>query len=240
MSTISNTDSMKCIECGKDVTGTYEVFCGQFIRLKRCPHCGEVCDKYIEYDNVLVFLDLFLQKPKVFKHLLFNHDQSINSFFIKLFFGSLILESYIRQMTIPFPSMYTFIANGIQMIIEDIIFLTLFVVTIPLFRKISISDSIKIVCQSLVIGSLGKVLLCLVLMWDNSMSIYLFSLAMSNLTYAGSLGSLLNMKPLWALTYTLLLCSIFTLITYVFMPVTPITYFVKTHKLFDLLKGEIL
>ncbi|BFU22161.1 hypothetical protein CL6EHI_090390 [Entamoeba histolytica] len=91
-SIIDKKDSMKCIECGCDIDNTYEIFCGQFIRLLRCPKCGKVADKYIEYDNVLVFLDMLLQKRPVYRHLLFNHDESINGFFIKIFFWFIIIR----------------------------------------------------------------------------------------------------------------------------------------------------
>lgn len=45
------------------------------IRLSRCEHCGGVADRYIERDSVLVFLDLVLAKPAVYRHLLFNRQR---------------------------------------------------------------------------------------------------------------------------------------------------------------------
>ena len=51
-----------CIECGKEVESTYEMFCGKFIRLIRCPHCSQTVDKYIEYDNRLPILMICISK----------------------------------------------------------------------------------------------------------------------------------------------------------------------------------
>ena len=38
-------------------------------------NCGEFCDKYIEYDEVLILLDLILNKISVYRHLIVNVEQ---------------------------------------------------------------------------------------------------------------------------------------------------------------------
>ncbi|GAB1222598.1 hypothetical protein ENUP19_0118G0039 [Entamoeba nuttalli] len=238
-SIIDKKDSMKCIECGCDIDNTYEIFCGQFIRLLRCPKCGKVADKYIEYDNVLVFLDMLLQKRPVYRHLLFNHDESINGFFIKLFFGSLLLESYIRQMTTLTPSIYSFIWNGIQIVIEDIIFLAMFIIPFSFYKRISFKDSCNLVAQSYLIGSLGKVFLCLVLMWTNSLPIYLFSITMANLTFIACMSVVFEISTWKMLIIGFVIGIIYTIITSQFFPLTPLTYYIKNKRLLDLLIGDL-
>jgi hypothetical protein len=42
------------------------------IRLTRCRTCDALLDRYLEYDPVLVVVDLILHKSEVYRHLLFN------------------------------------------------------------------------------------------------------------------------------------------------------------------------
>lgn len=37
-----------------------------------CPKCGKLADKYIEFDNVLLFLDVLLLKPQAYRHVAYN------------------------------------------------------------------------------------------------------------------------------------------------------------------------
>ena len=62
---------MMCINCCAPVQDLYN---GQAsnIRLARCPKCEKICDKYIEYEQPLIFLDVALQRLEAYRHLLFN------------------------------------------------------------------------------------------------------------------------------------------------------------------------
>jgi hypothetical protein len=42
------------------------------IRLTRCPKCEKICDKYIEYEQPLILLDVALQRLEAYRHILFN------------------------------------------------------------------------------------------------------------------------------------------------------------------------
>ncbi|TWU78817.1 sterol homeostasis protein [Metarhizium rileyi] len=68
-----------CIECGHPVktlwtkySGAGDQSSGHNIRLTVCRNCGRFCDKYVEYDFVVLFIDLVLIKPQVYRHLLHN------------------------------------------------------------------------------------------------------------------------------------------------------------------------
>ncbi|KAK2616826.1 hypothetical protein QQS21_000203 [Conoideocrella luteorostrata] len=68
-----------CIECRSPVktlwtkySGAGDQSSGHNIRLTVCRSCGRFCDKYVEYDFVVVFIDLVLIKPQVYRHLLHN------------------------------------------------------------------------------------------------------------------------------------------------------------------------
>ncbi|KAL8796409.1 MAG: hypothetical protein Q9195_001316 [Heterodermia aff. obscurata] len=45
---------------------------GADVRLTQCPRCKRFADKYVEHDFVVLFIDLVLVKPQVYRHLLFN------------------------------------------------------------------------------------------------------------------------------------------------------------------------
>lgn len=61
-----------CINCVSPLPALYEQYAGGHIRLSLCQYCHTVADKYIEYDNVLLFLDLILIKPSAYRHTIYN------------------------------------------------------------------------------------------------------------------------------------------------------------------------
>ncbi|KAJ6784721.1 hypothetical protein PWT90_07358 [Aphanocladium album] len=68
-----------CIECRHPVktlwtqySGAGDKASGHNIRLTVCRKCGRFCDKYVEHDFVVLFIDLVLIKPQVYRHLLHN------------------------------------------------------------------------------------------------------------------------------------------------------------------------
>ncbi|POR36646.1 Uncharacterized protein TPAR_03160 [Tolypocladium paradoxum] len=68
-----------CIECRHPVrtlwtqySGAGDKSSGHNIRLTVCRKCGRFCDKYVEHDFVVLFIDLVLIKPQVYRHLLHN------------------------------------------------------------------------------------------------------------------------------------------------------------------------
>ena len=59
-----------CIECRHPVKtlwreGAGDKGGGHNIRLTVCKNCGRFCDKYVEHDFVILFIDLVLIKPQV-------------------------------------------------------------------------------------------------------------------------------------------------------------------------------
>ncbi|KAF2403461.1 Arv1-domain-containing protein [Trichodelitschia bisporula] len=68
-----------CIECRFEVNSLYTHYSktddrslGKAVRLTQCPRCKRFADKYVEHDFVVLFIDLVLIKPQVYRHLLFN------------------------------------------------------------------------------------------------------------------------------------------------------------------------
>lgn len=61
-----------CIECSYPVSHLYSTYSraddrslGKGVRLTQCPRCQHFADKYVEYDFVVLFIDLVLIKPQV-------------------------------------------------------------------------------------------------------------------------------------------------------------------------------
>lgn len=61
-----------CIECSNPVSHLYTSYSkaddralGKGVRLTQCPRCKRFADKYVEHDNVVLFIDLVLIKPQV-------------------------------------------------------------------------------------------------------------------------------------------------------------------------------
>ena len=65
-----------CIECGKPVPSLYREMTKEDIRLTTCAHCHQVADKYIEWELQIVMIDLILQRPQAYRHILFNRSRA--------------------------------------------------------------------------------------------------------------------------------------------------------------------
>merc|ERR1712142_1130228 len=64
------------------------------LKLRSCPHCGCICDKYIEYEGTLILLDLALQSDAAFRHVLINENHMPT--ILKMVLLTLIVEGYCR------------------------------------------------------------------------------------------------------------------------------------------------
>ena len=61
-----------CVECMAENEHLYRQYSEGNLRLTRCCACQSFVDKYVEYDAVLLVLDLILHKNPVYRHILFN------------------------------------------------------------------------------------------------------------------------------------------------------------------------
>lgn len=63
---------MRCVECGARVDSVYRSFGAGNIRMTTCESCGRFADKYVEYELLLVCMDLLLMRVEAFRHCIFN------------------------------------------------------------------------------------------------------------------------------------------------------------------------
>lgn len=106
-----------CIECRHPVktlwtqySGAGDKASGHNIRLTVCRNCGQFCDKYVEHDFVVLFIDLVLIKPQVYRHLLYNtltsDDDRLDPSIVRLGILLLLFDVYltwarIEKQTVP-------------------------------------------------------------------------------------------------------------------------------------------
>ena len=85
---------MKCVECKQSLEALYEEPIKGNIALVTCPQCSNIADRYIENDYTVIFINLVLCKPQVYRHLVFNEPRvrSISDV-LKLLVIASVLES---------------------------------------------------------------------------------------------------------------------------------------------------
>ncbi|KAF2201077.1 Arv1-like protein [Delitschia confertaspora ATCC 74209] len=95
-----------CIECRYPVKTLYTTYSkaddrslGKGVRLTQCPRCKRFADKYVEHDFVVLFIDLVLIKPQVYRHLLFNrlgqNDERFDRSIIRLGILLVLFDVYL-------------------------------------------------------------------------------------------------------------------------------------------------
>ncbi|OOQ86000.1 protein arv1 [Penicillium brasilianum] len=126
-----------CIECSYPVSHLYSAYSraddrsqGKGVRLTQCPRCQRFADKYVEYDFVVIFIDLVLIKPQVYRHLLFNRlgrdDNRFDRSIIRLGVLLLLFDVYLTWARLEKdPSLATTFIARAPIIVQYLFFLTL-------------------------------------------------------------------------------------------------------------------
>ncbi|OIR58257.1 MAG: Arv1-like family protein [Amphiamblys sp. WSBS2006] len=70
---------MQCVECGAPVAELYRRYPSGNTLLKSCPLCKQPADRYVECSFLLVVLDLLLQKPQAYRHVIKNRRKVFSS-----------------------------------------------------------------------------------------------------------------------------------------------------------------
>ncbi|CAB4401370.1 unnamed protein product [Rhizophagus irregularis] len=172
-----------CVECGAPVTNLYTEYSKGNIRLTPCEKCKKFADKYVEHDFVIIFIDMLLHKPQVYRHLLFNRleyrDHGIDPNVFKL--GILLilfdvyikwfrLEKYYTASNIPFIEQPVFL-QYLYILFLCVIEFVVFQFGVRLAVSFYIGDKYAIIkynyiAIALIISSFGKILLILMVIWD--------------------------------------------------------------------------
>ena len=78
------------------------VYCG-IMKLVMHDFCKKIADKYVEYELVLIVIDLILHKPQVYRHILFNRTPFVKNWFDVCFFWcNVMMQTTLLQFTLFF------------------------------------------------------------------------------------------------------------------------------------------
>lgn len=84
--------SFICIHCGNHVRELYKKYSSSVIKMRNCEHCHEIADKYIEFEPIIIAIDLVLLSRPAYRHVLYNTSFRIHW---KLNLVILLLDAYI-------------------------------------------------------------------------------------------------------------------------------------------------
>jgi lipid intermediate transporter len=97
----------RCIECANSTSNIYFDYGKGNIRLAVCSNkktdgseCRAFVDKYVEFDNVLIFIDMILLKPQAYRHIVFNgtnyNHLGLNDGLIRMGILLILFEVYMK------------------------------------------------------------------------------------------------------------------------------------------------
>ncbi|XP_058058182.1 protein ARV1 [Anopheles bellator] len=63
-----------CINCGRPVSGLYRRISSTVLKIIECEKCNHPADKYIEFEVLIILIDLILLSKPAYRHILYNSD----------------------------------------------------------------------------------------------------------------------------------------------------------------------
>ncbi|EEB19034.1 arv1, putative [Pediculus humanus corporis] len=82
---MAEQNSYLCVNCGNRVKHLYREYSPSVLKLINCEKCGNVADKYIEYDRIIILIDLILLSKEGYRHVLYNSHYNVNIIKMKIF-----------------------------------------------------------------------------------------------------------------------------------------------------------
>ncbi|KAI8978534.1 Arv1 protein, partial [Pilobolus umbonatus] len=166
-----------CVECGASVHNLYTQYSKDNIRLTTCEECNQFADKYIEHDFVIIFIDMLLHKPQVYRHLLYNRiseQKGVEPHVFRFAILLILFEVYIKWFRLErYHSDYDTILH------QPLYYQYLYILTLCIYEFIVFHCSVialvrfyvkqvkyNYVSMALIISSFGKMLLILMVIWD--------------------------------------------------------------------------
>ncbi|XP_048734526.1 protein ARV1-like [Ostrea edulis] len=178
----------KCISCGTDASSIYKDYKNGIIKMEYCVQCRDLIDKYVEYDPVIISLDVLLLKREALRHVLYNsHMQGYWKYVILLVicdaFVKLALQRAKGEITPVNPTyiIYSAMEWGLYknwlLAVVELTSLVFFICVLVLLFSLLISskrsagpNSCKDLVRSVVLSTFGKVLVILAVLWGTKNS----------------------------------------------------------------------
>ncbi|KAJ2641268.1 sterol homeostasis protein [Coemansia sp. RSA 1694] len=209
-----------CIECGFPVASLYTEYGTGHIRLTQCEHCKSFADKYVEHDVVMVFIDMLLHKPQVYRHLLVNKLEFRQPFIernvAKLGVLLVLFNVYIDwfrleeggrlrgQEELLFGKQHSFAIQYLAILMLSAIDAIALLVGILLASVIHQRSFMQVkrwatISTALIISSFGKVLMILLVIWEYNESYNPWLLDFLLFTsHSTAISVLFDIHVLWA------------------------------------------
>ena len=185
-----NTSAFICVECGTPSNEPLFIEKSKGnIELTRCVSCSNVIDKYIEFELILIAIDIILHKIQAFRHILFNRRQfaeAIDLWFIvflnvtMIFSFKYALLHYSDNSSID-SDMTKIFHLLLSVILEHSVFLVVIYCCIMYQHhpRISIYAFDKFYFRQIYLAisfpSLGKLPILLLVTWDHELSLIVLS-----------------------------------------------------------------
>lgn len=177
----------ECIHCGRGTEDLFKKYSPTVLKLTECQNCKNIADRYIEYDPVIVMIDLVLLNEQAYRHILWNTGFEGHW---KLAAVLLLAETYCEWVSMK--THYSSINNGgykttelifegekyfyitcLQVLFGHMIFTATVLAVTKLFwiifpKKYQESFTLLIFWKAFVLSNFGKLLTVAELIWDGS------------------------------------------------------------------------
>uniref|UniRef100_A0A0R3RVZ5 Protein ARV n=1 Tax=Elaeophora elaphi TaxID=1147741 RepID=A0A0R3RVZ5_9BILA len=177
---VTAEDDYICINCCHPSSSLFLKYSDNGIRLTPCSNCGKAVDAYIEYDTVLVIIDLMLQYIEAYRHFLMNTSNRVSFmlFRMKLYLQYchklciifMLCDAYSkwirRRIMLGNENAYDLEWKFYECLLQSLLEMTSFMVILALMSpNISTTLSINKMLQIFCAGSYGNVFAVLSVIW---------------------------------------------------------------------------
>ncbi|KAL3873051.1 hypothetical protein ACJMK2_036212 [Sinanodonta woodiana] len=210
-----------CVNCGCDAKRLYQEYNKSVIRIEHCDYCGQVVDKYVEFDPVIIFLDALLLKKQALRHILLNSGiQSCWKFtlvllicetFTKLLQKSHVPSSGLSTNKVDWQEPDHVIYSAMEWDLYKYFILSLielgsflFGMTVWLllwkcfFRKDADLPSASVLLQGLVLSSFGQVCMLPMMIWGLQEHINVCHILCRIFTFSANVQTARVLCPVWS------------------------------------------
>ncbi|CAN6883040.1 unnamed protein product [Brassica oleracea] len=168
----------RCVGCGLRVKSLFIQYSPGNIRLMKCGNCKEVADEYIECERMIVFIDLVLHRPKVYRHVLYNeiNQETVNVQHLlwKLVFAYLLLDSYRSLLLRRTHEHLSLVLITMKVVLVDVLSTNLaFLFSFAIAAKVLLHEVSRKreILLGILISSYFKIFLLAMLVWEFPVSV---------------------------------------------------------------------
>ncbi|XP_053680845.1 protein ARV1 [Anopheles nili] len=185
-----------CINCGRPVSGLYRQISSTVLKIIDCEKCKCPADRYIEFEVLIILIDLILLSKPAYRHILYNSDcknlWKIGCILILLeaycfwtdAFRGITSISYRSHVNDPFLSEKGFYLSTVHFVAGFwLLYGFIYLFTRALHRNIPVTMGTgksypHLLLQGVILSSIGKFLFIPIIIWrenstETSMAIHI-------------------------------------------------------------------